>query len=189
MTRQREGARERYWRQVRELADEHSVSVPEARSMWKTYYKKGGVRRLLVSLNVVASTNEVVCPYCRDEMPTTPHQMACQTCGSFEHPEYDPDVPCEPPAIWVCNQCRTRLHQECYDELGRCTTLGCRARVVAGRVRARRRPATVQQPQVHDGPQETEQSFLEEYRWQLVGAAALISAVVTTIIVWWLLTG
>lgn len=31
---------------------------------------------------------------------------------------------------WNCEKCRTKLHRECHDELGTCTTLGCKRMVV-----------------------------------------------------------
>lgn len=120
-----EEARERYWRQVRDLAEKHEVSIPEARSMWGRFYQKGGIKKLLLLLT--PNRNSLtICPYCRDELPVFhDHEHACSSCGTFDHPEFDPDYPCDPEPTWTCPRCSTQMHEECYQELATCTTLGC----------------------------------------------------------------
>ncbi len=137
MTRESDG-RERYWRQVRQIADEHDVSIPEARAMWSRLFKPGGIKKMVLALSVSSSpAMSTVCPFCRTELPVLhQHEGACGRCGSSDHPEPG-DVDCSPEPVWSCSNCRTTMHQECYDELGRCSTLGCRS----SRIVARLRPA------------------------------------------------
>lgn len=53
-----------------------------------------------VNIAVSEGTNEnAVCTYCRDALGDS--------------------------SIWDCKNCHTKLHQECFDELNSCTTLGC----------------------------------------------------------------
>lgn len=83
--------------------------------MWGQFYKKGGIRRLMLALT--SRGVSTVCPFCRDEFA-------------------DEETP------WACTSCSTQLHLECFQELGRCTTLGCRATATIRqppRVRARAR--------------------------------------------------
>ena len=96
--------------------------------MWSQFYKKGGVRRLMLALTTRAVAGPVLCPYCRDELPVfSDHEDACNQCGTFLHPEPG-DFHCEPEPTWTCPRCSTSMHQECYDELSTCTTLGCSGR-------------------------------------------------------------
>lgn len=105
--RKRKG-RERYWDQVRELADEHGWSTTEARAQWSRFYKKGGKKRKNprpepVDPQVIidaAPEEGPVCPYCR--VGFLPDERTS-----------------------VCPGCQTRLHHECRMELRRCPTLGC----------------------------------------------------------------
>lgn len=107
--RKRKKGRERYWEQVRELADEHGWSITEAREQWSRFYKKGGKRRRNprpepidpIVLIDAAPTEGPTCPYCR--------------VGFLDHEETS-----------VCSGCQTRLHAECRAELSRCPTIGCR---------------------------------------------------------------
>lgn len=120
-----EEARERYWRQVRELADKHEVPVSEARTLWPRFYKKGGVKKLLLWLTTKASPSVTICPYCRDDLPVFhDHVDACYQCGTFDHPEPE-GYECAPESVWDCPSCSTKMHEDCYQELGACTTLGC----------------------------------------------------------------
>ena len=98
--------RERYWQQVRRLADEHNVSVPEARTMWSQFFKKSGVRKLVVELSArVSNGSTAVCPFCREELPVFhDHEDACYQCGSFNHPEPG-DYDCGPEPVWSCSSC------------------------------------------------------------------------------------
>ena len=124
--REKDGRR-RYWKQVRDLADEHEVTYSEARSLWKRFYKKGGIRRLLLMLTP-NRTIATICPYCRDELPVFhDHEDACYQCGTFMHPEPG-GIECAPEPKWTCPRCSTEMHEECYQELATCTTLGCSGR-------------------------------------------------------------
>jgi len=121
MGRQKHKGRSRYWEQVRELADEHEWSIPEAREQWPRFYKKGGKRRkspklaplvLAAALLSAAPTEGPTCPYCR---------------LGFLVEE----------AKHTCSGCNTTLHQECHGELRqRCPTIGCSGRGNAARTTA-----------------------------------------------------
>ena len=101
--------RQRYWKQVREIAEEHDVSIPEARRKWREYYKPGGIRRIVLAVNAIAKHVSAVCPFCRDDLLD------------------DED-------LHVCPACKTKYHQECFDEFGtKCATLGCRGYVPRSR--------------------------------------------------------
>jgi LSD1 subclass zinc finger protein len=52
--------------------------------------------------SIAPRSRERTCPYCRDELPVGATSVACAGCN-------------------------TSLHPDCYDELGRCSTLGCGA--------------------------------------------------------------
>lgn len=54
-----------------------------------------------VNISISKSESENLrCSYCRDDF------------GEVE--------------LWVCPACEAKLHKECYDELGKCATLGCK---------------------------------------------------------------
>jgi ribosomal protein L37AE/L43A len=153
-----EDPRERYWRQVRDLADEHEVPVSEARTLWRRFYKKGGIRRMMLALSARVTSSPTVCPFCRDELPL--------------FPEHEP--------VWTCSSCSTKLHQECFDELGRCTTLGCRTRAV--------RPTA--RPRVTPRVQEVEEGYTLYRRYLVImGGLMLIALFALGIagLIWWLL--
>lgn len=95
--------------------------------MWRRFYEKGGIRRLLLALTPTR-TDTTICPYCKDELPIFhDHEDACYQCGTFLHPEPG-GFHCEPEPTWTCPRCSTSMHQECHDELATCTTLGCSGR-------------------------------------------------------------
>ncbi|MGD9729946.1 MAG: hypothetical protein AB7V39_26710, partial [Nitrospiraceae bacterium] len=104
--------RDRYWEQVKELADEHGWSVAEARAQWSNYFTKGGKPRkkpkkpkkdsvdLEAERLITAETSGVTCPYCR--LGFLPEE-----------------------STYTCAGCQTKFHQECRQELRRCSTVGC----------------------------------------------------------------
>jgi hypothetical protein len=122
MLRNKETGRQRYWRQVREIADEEDISPSEAREKWRNYYKPGGIRRIVLALNAVTHHVSSVCPYCRDNL-------------------------LEEEIIYSCPGCKTRYHQECIDEFGqKCATLGCRG-ARQNRLTVRERPTRQREQQ------------------------------------------
>ena len=109
----RETGRERYWRQVREIQEEHDVDTREARRMWSLYFKRGGKKRKRIALAVRSTLSDAsLCPFCRDDIVTED--------------------------ALSCDQCRTTYHSECLEEFGSvCPTLGCTTRRGLGSIRIR----------------------------------------------------
>lgn len=123
MSRSRETGRERYWRQVRRIADDDRVSIPEARRRWPERYGRAraavrAVARATVQTAqaaervveaiirpafqlVVRHVEDVapVCPICRDALDET--QLRCPGCTAT-------------------------YHAECARDVRRCAVLGCR---------------------------------------------------------------
>lgn len=173
-----ETGRERYWRQVRELAEQHGVEPGEARRLWPRYYHTGGRPKVRVAITATFADGSL-CPFCREELPAVGHPEACEQCGSFEHPAPSEEVPCEPaPDLWTCSRCGSTAHQECIDEFGSgCPTLGCgvrrrvrSARITIGAVRERlnrlRRGEPAEPPRPELTPEEREwvtPSFLRHF--------------------------
>ena len=168
-----EDPRQRYWRQVRDLADEHEVSSSEARTLWRRFYQKGGIRRLLLALTP-NRTVPTICPYCRDELPVFHnHEDACYQCGTFLHPEPD-GFECAPEAKWTCPRCSTMMHLECYQELTKCTTLGC-----TGRANRRHRAIDVGvRPRVYE-PE------LTPANWPFIAASTVVLIMLVLAILAW----
>lgn len=110
----RETGRDRYWRQVRALADREDLPIPEARQRWreerakkKAKSLKARAKRIVVALTATAAS--MLCPFCRDGFSDDP--------------------------VHSCRSCSTRFHRECWGELQEsCTTLGCVARKAIRRV-------------------------------------------------------
>lgn len=118
----------RYWREVREIADEEGISVEEARGRWSDLYvrvgvKREGIRRRAqnIAIALTATAASTYCPFCRDDL------------GEDD--------------LHACSRCNTRFHNECWGELGEnCTTLGCAARRTVVRFTPRVGQAHAPQP-------------------------------------------
>lgn len=118
----------RYWREVREIADEEGISVEEARGRWSDIYVRVGVRRegvkkriQNIAIALTATAASTYCPFCRDDLGVED--------------------------LHTCTRCNTRFHNECWGELGEnCTTLGCAARRHVIRFAQRPMPAPTHAP-------------------------------------------
>lgn len=156
-TRSRETGRQRYWRQVREIAEEGDLAPSDARAIWRERFKPGGIKRIVLTIGKLSrkiiGSSVSICPFCRDDL-----------INESEDEEY-----------YTCPGCNTEFHQECFDEFGRkCSTLGC-----SGHAKKKKQPTGVQisifSPLTHAEHTET--------RIILSIAIALIIFVVTGLIV------
>lgn len=110
-----ETGRQRYWRQVRQIASEENISIQAARRRWRA--RVTHATRLLVQaagelagqaarpvvrvarpvVRLVSRSAPTTCPLCRDDLVAPLHQ-----CG-----------------------CHAAYHLECAWEIPRCAVLGC----------------------------------------------------------------
>lgn len=100
-----ETGRERYWRQIREIAKEEGISQGAARNRWSEIYYPGGRRRIVITAPREALPPELLanCPWCAEIV-------------EFNEAS--------------CPRCATMMHLACIEEFGRnCTTLGCGGRL------------------------------------------------------------
>lgn len=133
-------ALQQYWREVRAIADEESVSVSRARTLWRQRKESEkntasrvqidiAVNEILERAEALEDDEAVFCPYCR--------------VGFFEDD-----------AVVTCKGCKTKVHDDCADEFRRCPIIGCRkpftasrSRSVAGESQEERRLVRVTVPQ------------------------------------------
>ena len=115
---------QRYWRQVRQIAQRERVSIREARRVWRdrrvreadARARSGAAASLRVQQRAQAIVNTVVAPVLRLVVKQSETPRVCPYCRD----EFGEAVQVQ------CERCKTAYHAECGVEARVCSIVGCR---------------------------------------------------------------